>query len=339
MDGNWNSKLKSATELTTEWLLSTLQSLTNSKHFWIGYSGGLDSHVLLDLTAKIRIKHAEYQISAIHVHHGLSQYANEWALHCEAVCRSLQIPIIVQRVNAAVTLGRSPEEVAREARFKAFASHLGQQDCILLAHHADDQTETILLRLFRGAGPTGLSGISSHSKFGVHENEIARPLLSVSKEILLEYGKINNLQWLEDESNENLRFDRNFLRHEILPRLKTRWPKVVRSINRSAALCFEAANAGLELAASDWINVQGLAEGSLSVSQLLALGSTRRRGVIRYWLQKQNFALPSHEHLLRIEHEILRAKPDAHPQLKIGNYKLKRRKNDLIVQGLVECLT
>jgi tRNA(Ile)-lysidine synthase len=138
MDGNWNSKLKSAIDVTTEWLLSTLHSVTNSKHFWVGYSGGLDSHVLLDLMAKLRIRHAEYQVSAIHVHHGLSKYADEWAVHCEAVCHSLQIPIIVQWVNAEVTLGRSPEEVAREARFKAFASHLGRQDCLLLAHHADD---------------------------------------------------------------------------------------------------------------------------------------------------------------------------------------------------------
>jgi tRNA(Ile)-lysidine synthase len=330
MDGGWNSKLKSAINLTVEWALQTLNALTPSKCFCVGLSGGLDSHVLVKLMADVCAINTEYQVRAIHIHHGLSEHANRWAEHCETMCNSLKVPLVVRRVQVEGTLGRSPEEMAREARFKAFSECLADSESLLLAHHSDDQTETILLRLFRGAGPLGLGGMSEQSRLGT--NEIVRPFLSVSKEILIDYATTHNLQWIEDDSNENLRFDRNFLRHEILPRLKARWPKMVTATNRSGALCLEAAMVAQTLAASDWIDVQGSSANSLSVSRLLKLEPIRRRGVLRYWLQVQNFTLPSRDHIQRIDREILKAKAGAKPRLKIASYEISRYKDDLIVQ-------
>lgn len=322
--------------LSPEKLLQTLQNLTNSKRFWIGYSGGLDSHVLLALTVDAFKNQADYHVGAIHIHHGLSQNADAWLDHCEATCTALQVPLMVFWVDACATEGESQEEVARVARFKAFTDFIKAEECLLLAHHAEDQAETILMRLFRGAGPTGLSGMMDKMQMG--HCEIVRPLLSVSKEEIEAYAKVNHLQWINDESNHNARFDRNFLRHEVLPRLKARWPRVVRSVNRSGSLCLETATATQVVAAADYQTVLGINKTlqTLSVKALLKLDPVRRRGVIRYWLQMQQLTLPSRDHLERIDREVLQAKPGAKPKLKIAHYRIQRLKDELMVEGVPE---
>lgn len=302
-------------------------SLINSpKKVWVAYSGGLDSHVLLDLARKT---FSNDKISAIHIHHGLSPNADGWVEHCEKVCSNLQIPLTVLWVDARVTDGSSPEEVAREARLKAFEEILQENECLLLGHHEEDQAETILLRLFRGAGPLGLSGMPEKGKLG--KGEFIRPLLGISKENILEYARAQKLEWIEDESNFDSRFDRNFLRHEILPQLKARWPRVLRSVGRSGDLCLETATAVQVLAMQDIQRTKG-EDATLSVSRLLELDPIRRKGVIRYWLQTLDFALPSRDHMERIDREVLLAKPGSHPRLKIGEYEIRREKDRLFVE-------
>ncbi len=343
MKCNYTNKLEDI--LTPETLLQKLQSLTSAKHFWVGYSGGLDSRVLLELMARAFQTHAsaDFQVGAIHIHHGLSPNADAWLEHCKSVCSELKIPFQVFWVNAKVTDGESQEEVAREARFKAFRDFIKKDECLLLAHHEEDQTETILMRLFRGAGPTGLSGMAEKMQMG--HCEILRPLLSISKTQLEQYAKGQNLQWIHDDSNHNMRFDRNFLRHEILPRLKTRWPQVVRSVNRSGSLCLETAMASQQVAAYDYQTVLGKAYTvldktyyALSVKALLTLEPIRRRGVIRYWLQMQKFTLPSQDHMARIDREVLQAKPGAKPKLKISKYVIKRLKDELLVERYIPAI-
>lgn len=333
-----NLKKSDSAILTPEGLFKTLQALTDCKQLWVGYSGGLDSHVLLDLAVRACQDQSGYQVGAIHIHHGLSREADAWVDHCEAVCSALQVPLSVFWVEVANPQGQSLEEMAREARLRAFSEFLKVGECLLLGHHAEDQAETILLRLFRGAGPTGLSGMIEKVTLGSEAGsyEVLRPLLSVSKEQLEMYARERNLTWIHDETNENTRFDRNFLRHEIIPRLKARWPRVVRSVSRSAALCLETATAVQVLAASDFANMQGTRSGTLSVQSLLTLDPVRRRGVIRYWLQGQQFALPSRDHLDRIDREILQAKGGAKPRLKIDDYELRRHRGDLLVKELVD---
>lgn len=326
MDGHGNKPLIG---LDVDFLKSEIQKLTACKRLWIAYSGGLDSHVLLDAVVRAFADHSDYQINALHIHHGISPNADTWVKHCKSVCYTLKIPLSLLHVDGNVVEGRSPEEVAREARFKAFEAFLSVDDCLLLAHHADDQAETILLRLCRGTGPLGLGGMLPKITCG--NSEIIKPLLQVSKSMIREYAEINGLQWIEDESNTDNRFDRNFIRQDILPKLSARWPHVVRSINRAGSLCLETAMAATSLAEEDLNIVRKEGSKDLSVAALLKLDPVRRRGVLRYWLQHLGFKAPSRDHLERIDREVLKAKPGSHPRLKISAYELSRLKDNLTV--------
>jgi tRNA(Ile)-lysidine synthase len=315
-------------------IVTVIQHLTNAKKLWVGYSGGVDSHVLLDLVACAFAQSCDYQIRALHIHHGISDHADFWAQHCEQICAGLNVPLTVLRVDGNVVGGRSPEEMAREARFSAFEKFLKEKECLLLAHHEDDQAETILLRLFRGSGPLGLGGIPEKSALG--QSELIRPLLKMPKKNILNYAMARNLQWIEDNSNQDLRFDRNFLRSEIMPLLMNRWPSVVRSITRTGTLCIETATAMQVCAKSDLETVRGRKIDSLSVSGLLALEVMRRRGVIRYWLQHLGFSVPSYDHMKRIDREVLKAGSDRRPKLRISCYEIRRQKDELSVAIIVK---
>jgi len=328
--------------LTIDNFLKTIPLLTESKRLWIGYSGGLDSHVLLDLAVQAfrTLNNGEndeinpYFIGAIHVHHGLSPNADGWAEHCEQICSELQVPLKILWVDATPMSGESQEEAARIVRYKAWEEFLQPEDCLMLAHHEGDQAETILLRLFRGAGPLGLGGMNQKSKLG--EQDLIRPLLLNSKEQIESYAKERKLNWIEDESNLDTRFDRNFLRHEIFPKLNARWPRVVRSVSRSAALCLETATAVQVLASQDLETVHSVTEKALSVKSLLKLEPIRRRGVLRCWFKNLGFLSPSRDHLERIDREVLQAKPGSKPRLKIDDYEIRRLKDDLCVKKCEE---
>jgi tRNA(Ile)-lysidine synthase len=317
--------------LTPESTLKTVQNLSQAKILWVAFSGGLDSHVLLDLLVQATKNISDFKLGALHIHHGISDFADSWVQHCERVCLEYQIPLKILYVDGRVTDGRSPEAVAREARFAAFENFLGENEALLLAHHGADQAETILFRLFRGSGPLGLGGM--RAKVALGKGELIRPLLEMPKDAILKYVEHRNLNWIEDDSNKDKRFDRNFLRHEVMPILNARWPHVVQSINRAGVLCFESAIAGESIAEQDIESVLGTEEGSLSVTKLLALSCIRRRGVIRYWLQRLGCALPSRDHMERIEREVLKAKSGAKPRLKIGLYEICRHKDDLVVKS------
>lgn len=314
-----------------------IQSLTHTQKYWIGFSGGMDSHVLLDLVVQafqVERKAAQLEIGAIHVHHGLNVKADAWVSHCEQVCAALQVPLVVLWVDATPIEGESPEEVARVVRLKAWEDFLKEGDALLLAHHQEDQAETILLRLFRGAGPLGLGGMLQKSYLGEHE--VLRPLLEYAKGDLTAYAKTRELKWIEDDSNDNQRFDRNFLRHAILPHLTARWPRVVRSVSRAGALCLETATAVQILAREDFERVKGTMHDALSIKKLLQLEPMRRRSVMRCWLNTLGFLLPSRDHLNRIEKEILQAKSVKGPRLKVGDYEVRRLKDELLAKKCEE---
>jgi len=326
MDGNGDLIL------SPESLLQHIQKLTKAKILWVAFSGGLDSHVLLDLLVRALVLtsySSDFKIGALHIHHGISQFADDWVQHCERICKQYAIPFKVLYVDGKVTDGRSPEAAAREARFSAFKEFLEENAALLLAHHEADQAETILFRLLRGSGPLGLGGIRKKAILG--KGELIRPLLNIPKETLIAYAKAKNLQWIEDDSNTNTRFDRNFLRKEIMPLLNARWPHAVRSITRAGELCLEAATLGEMIAAQDLETARGVAADALSVSGLLALPRVRRQAVIRYWLQRLGYAVPSRDHMDRIDREVLKAKPGSKPRLKISAYVIYRHKNDLMV--------
>jgi len=255
--------------------LKSLPFFPEITRFIVAYSGGLDSHVLLHSLAAIRNTLNKRELIALHINHGLSATADEWTTHCKAQCDALDVSFTHFKVDAHHKTGESPEAVAREARYQAFRTFMKPGDCLLTAHHQDDQAETLLIQLLRGAGPRGLAAMPTYSYFahGWH----ARPLLHCSRDELQRYAQQESLLWVEDGSNTDTRFDRNFLRHDIMPILKARFPAMATTLSRSAGLCAEAAEL-LAVVATDDIEAVKVNNQSLSVSGLQLLGEVRARG-------------------------------------------------------------
>lgn len=296
--------------------------------YWIAYSGGLDSHVLLHLMANLRTQHA-LKLHAVYINHGLSTKAHDWAMHCAAVCQSLQIPFSHYAIQATPNAGESLEAIARDKRYEKLAECLQADDVLLTAHHQNDQAETVLLQLLRGAGLKGLAAMPRHKNFanGTH----IRPMLDVSRNELEQYANHHQLQWIEDESNTNKDFTRNFIRHEIMPLLQQRWPSVESMLARAAEHAAET-----QCFIDDWVNtvlplISGSVFGTLSVSQLLQYTQTQQRYLIRAWLQQNHFALPSTVKMQQILQTVLLAAEDKTPCVDYGDIEIRRYRDDLYV--------
>jgi tRNA(Ile)-lysidine synthetase-like protein len=198
---------------------------------YVGFSGGLDSTVLLHALVHARAKHWRGRTVALHANHGLHASAQDWQRHCDACCRGLDVPLRSSELAIEV-LGAGTEAAARTARYAWFDQHLEHGDLLLLAHHQDDQAETLLLRLLRGAGPEGLAGMPAQRDIGA--GRLLRPLLSLPRQVLEDYARLHALEWVEDPSNASSDYDRNFLRREVLPLLEKRWPGYRRTFSRAA---------------------------------------------------------------------------------------------------------
>jgi tRNA(Ile)-lysidine synthase len=313
-------------------LFSTLEKWCLQKGFeqtyWIGYSGGLDSHVLLHLLAALRALHP-ILIHAVYINHSLSPHAHAWAAHCAAVCETLKIEFTQQTIQAKSASGESPEEVAREGRYAVFSEILQPNDLLLTAHHQDDQAETVLLQLVRGAGPKGLAAMPVIKPLG--RGFLVRPLLNSSRRDLQAYAEQNHLNWIEDESNTNTHFSRNFIRHEVLPLLAQRWPEVAKTLARTAAHCADAQNLLEDSAQQDLFAGVGSMPGTLSVSFLLQLPISRQRQLLRFWLQQQNHILPGTIKMQQIIQDMLGAKVDKAPCVAWDEVELRRYRDDLHV--------
>ncbi|MFZ2315698.1 MAG: tRNA lysidine(34) synthetase TilS [Gammaproteobacteria bacterium] len=296
------------------------------KTYWVGFSGGLDSTVLLDACASLRVS-LPIKLNAIYINHGLSPNAHIWAAHCEQVCVELSIPFYHRAVQLDLSDGVSLEEVAREGRYKAFASLLEKDDVLLTAHHQDDQAETMLLQLFRGAGPKGLSAMPSMKSFA--QGYQGRPLLAFTRAALETYAAEQALTWIEDESNLDTTFSRNFLRNDILPLLKKHWPGVTKSIARSAAHCSETQALLDDFSKKELLQIAGSKPDTLSVSQLLTLPIEKRRLLLRAWIDQQGFLLPDTKRLQSICTSVLTAAKDRFPCVQWGDIEVRRYQDDL----------
>ncbi len=308
-----------------EKLRNNLQRLTQNNKLLVAYSGGMDSHVLLH-----SLKYLNYELRAVHIHHGLSKNADSWVEHCRTVCADLQIEFIVRYVKV-IPGKHSPEAIARELRYKEFAKLLDKSECLVTAHHADDQAETLLLQLFRGSGPKGLAAMPEHK--GFMHGSLLRPLLEFSRADLHQYAQQNNLQWIEDESNENIGIDRNFVRHKLMPIIKEKWPGIIKTLSRSAEHCAEADELLAVLAGQDYINIKGSKPNILSIKKLLALSSARQNNVIRYWLHKLDFPTPSSIKLKHIKNDVLNCRIDANPIVNWPGAEIRRYRDDLYVMS------
>ncbi len=282
---------------------------TSLSRFQIAYSGGLDSHVLLHLCSRLQDGR---QFSAIHINHGLHPDSNGWASHCRQVCGAFKMPLRVIAVHARPGSGQSPEEAARNARYRAFAEHLQADEGLLLAQHQDDQAETVLLQLLRGAGPAGLAGMPASAPLG--KGKLLRPLLSFPRRVLREYARAHRLNWLEDPSNQDLSYDRNFLRHHILPQLAKRWPACASTIARSARHCGEAHHILTETA-EQMRQVTEAEDGGLEIEGITQFSIPRQRLLLRAWLQKHGFRLPPEPFIHRVLTEVIGAGHDRMPKV------------------------
>nr|WP_152482061.1 tRNA lysidine(34) synthetase TilS [Stutzerimonas frequens] len=290
----------------------------------MAFSGGLDSTVLLHALVRLAERRALPPIRAIHVHHGLQVAADDWPAHCQQVCDRLGVALEIVRVQ--VIPGASLERAARDARYQAFAARLGEDDLLLTGQHRDDQAETLLFRLLRGAGVRGLAAMPVARALA--SGQLVRPLLDVSRAELEDYARANGLAWVEDPSNKQLEYSRNFLRRQVLPLLQQRWPHVSSSLARTAAhmadaqqLLDELAQQDLAVAQADidfdWLNLP-----SLALAPLRELTPARQRNALRHWLAGRALA-PDEDHWAGWE--CLRdARADATPRWRLAGGELQR---------------
>jgi tRNA(Ile)-lysidine synthase len=305
-------------------LLDALRPWLAARRWLVGFSGGLDSTVLLHALVQLAQRHAVPPISAIHVHHGLQAAADNWPAHCREVCAANGVPLEVVRVQ--VEPGASLERAAREARYASFAERLDADDLLLTAQHRDDQAETLLFRLLRGAGVRGLAAIPVERPLG--QGRLVRPLLDITRAQLQVYAESEGLRWIEDPSNQNVEHARNYLRLQVLPLISQRWPQAAANLARTAAHMAEAQTlldelARADLAAArmpsefDWLTLP-----SLCLSTLRALSPARQRNALRHWLAPFT-PLPDSDHWSGWE-SLRDARGDAMPCWRLGCGELRR---------------
>lgn len=300
---------------------------------WVAYSGGVDSHVLLHALAQLR-KHCAFELRAVHIHHGLSPNAEAWQKHCVAVCQALDIELTTHALNMSSPLTQhlmesgNIEARARTLRYQFFSSLLQPNDCLLTGHHQDDQAETLLLQLLRGAGPKGMSAMPASSLLG--KGVLLRPFLATTRAELLAYAQQHALSWIDDESNQDRRYSRNFIRQEIMPLLQQRWPSVVETIARSAKHCAETEEL-VEAYIEPLFNACVSPDYSLSITSLKNLTPLQQKHVLRYWISCCGFSLPNELMLANALHIFLTAGEDKTPMVTWGDVVLRRYQDALIV--------
>jgi len=372
--------------------LDAYASLLKHRHWVIAFSGGLDSTVLLhsvhqflqtlrqsndSLELESALGSASIDkltiptLSAIHINHQLQSVSDNWEQHCQSVCDQLSVPLLIKKV-AVNSDGKGLESAARQARYAVFEHHLKAckdlypdtnmnmnvnaidiHSVLLMGHHANDQAETLLMRLFRGAGTNGVAAMPMQRSLG--QSKIARPLLKFSRADLNAYAVQNNLSYIEDPSNTDESFDRNFVRQQVLPKLERRWASVVTQLNRYAEHASGDAELLADLARLDlqWVNAPddsnselnsklnsdlnsglnsdlnsdlnveaktGAYGSSLPIAACLALSQKRRINLLRYWLSAQQLSMPSTAQMMQIDN--LLVSPSSNAKVQLGAYRL-----------------
>lgn len=290
----------------------------------VALSGGLDSCVMLSLAAAYAADGA-CRLSALHVHHGISEYADVWADSCARYCEQYSVPLQVSRIQVPRNSTEGLEAAARRLRYAIFEAH--PADHVLLGHHADDQAETLLLNLLRGAGVRGAAAM-----LPVHDSgkRYHRPMLAHPRQALEAYAAVGNLQWVDDESNTDISLSRNYIRHQVMPVLRSRFPSAVDNLARSAEHFAEAQEM------LDMLAQQDLGEHPpafpLPVSLLSRLNEPRARNVMRYLLAASGLQSPSRKRLNEALRQFIAAAPDRHPSLILPAYVLRRVKGRIVLE-------
>lgn len=292
----------------------------------VAFSGGLDSTVLLHGLANLPLAR-ERGLRAIHVDHGLHEESALWARRCEATCAECDVPLVVLRTEVQRGSGFGMEAAARRARFSALQAELAEGEIVAFAHHRDDQAETVLLKLLRGAGPEGLAAMRGLRRFG---NFLAwRPLLSLPNALLRSHAEQHALNWVKDPSNANPLIDRNYLRLDILPRLRKRWPEADTSIVQSASWIQAAADFIETQSGQALARAQGLDPKTLRYRDWLELPEALRDPVLRRWLRSLELPEPTQYQAAELARQLAEAGEDKMPCIRWPGAEL-RRYRDLV---------
>jgi tRNA(Ile)-lysidine synthase len=288
----------------------------------VGLSGGMDSVSLLHAVVAV----SSLPVHAIHVNHGLHVESDRWQAHCEALCRALGVGITT--VHVRVSRQGSIEENARDARYQAFAERLSGGDLLLLAHHADDQVETVLLGLLRGSGKPGVTGMPTERSLG--KARLYRPLLGRSREDIGAYARLHQLHWVNDDSNQATHFNRNYLRHEVLPVIRARWPDAGERLLDAVQRDLEVSGLIDAMATTDQAGLRG-PRGGLLAHGLAGLDASRRRNVLRYLIRSLGLPLPPAAILGASLDAFLAAAEDAAPLLSWQETCIRRFRGEVFL--------
>lgn len=287
----------------------------------VGFSGGMDSSVLLHALAHTAAAR-QRGLRAIHVDHGLHADSSRWVTQCRRAAAELDVDLRSERVQVEASIGMGREAAARAARMAAFAAALSAGEILALAQHADDQAETVLLKLLRGAGPEGVGGMRRLRRFAA--GVLWRPLLALPRAALRDYADAHHLDWIEDPSNSDLGLRRNFLRHEILPRLQQHWPQARAALAHSAAWARNAAAFIEEQATQALQRLRGSDPATLHWRAWIVLPAALRDPVLRLWLRELGRDEPAHFHVAELERQLREAGPDRLPVVRWGRTELRR---------------
>ena len=289
--------------------------------WWVALSGGLDSTVLLHALSALALP---VRLNSVHVNHQISPNADTWQAQCAELCEDLGVAFYAHKVSVK-NGGKGIEDAAREARYGVFLQQVGAGDVLLTGHHADDQSETLLLRLMRGTGPRGLAAMAASRALG--EAQLQRPLLHFTRAELEAYALSHGLRWVEDESNNSDAYDRNYLRNQVMPLLQTRWPDFQQRWQQTASLCADNEQLLEELAAQDLAAAEPRTEkigASLDLSFLLGLSAARRQNLVRFWLRIQGMTTPEQSHWQQLQQQFFSdVRVDASPDIRWGNVSLR----------------
>lgn len=302
-------------------LIESSAELADAQRIFIAYSGGLDSTVLLHAAAA---QLPSRDVRAVHINHQLSPNSDQWQRHCQAVCTLLGVPLVAFTV-AVNDAGDGLEQAARRARYQCFGQLLRVGDVLLLAHHLDDQAETLLFRLLRGSGPKGLAGMPASRPLGA--GRLLRPLLNFTRQQLENYAKAHGLAWVEDESNASQRFDRNYLRHRLLPLVAERWPDYRARLLRTAEQCRNGDLVLQECAQQDLkaVDVRPERVGtSLCLRHFRALSEARQKNLLRFWIESMALPIPGHKPIAALLSDVIPAKVDATPSVVWAGGEIRR---------------
>lgn len=302
----------------------------------VGFSGGRDSTVLLHALASLHASRGDFRLRALHVNHGLHPDAGRWQAHCEAVCAALHVPCRALVVSVTPA-GRGLEAAAREARYGALSRALEPDERLLVAHHRDDQLETVLLHLLRGSGPDGLAGIPADGPLG--PGRLARPFLRLPGAALAAYARQHGLQFLTDPANADEGLDRNYLRRRVIPVLAARWPDPAAGAGRAAELSAEAAALLAERAREDAGHMVIPGEGGrrLRLAPFRQLSPARQRNLLRHLVRQRGWSPPPERRLRAALGPLLEAPADRRPALALGGGEIRRYRDCLYFLDADQC--